>query len=141
MVLQAWNGISSYIQLHTHNMSNKDEHLIQNLIFSVQQRFYYCQRGYLDFSVYYTSWYLLPVLLMGHLLSRSIPVVKLSLSVELHRMIIGVQTFSQKTHIIHCHMVWQFGPTIGPQDQDSLAQPPLSLCIWSLWLRWARMIN
>lgn len=43
----------------------------------------------------------------------------------------GVQSFFQKTHTIHFHMVLPFGPTIWPQDQNSVARPP-SVCAYGL---------
>lgn len=51
----------------------------------------------------------------------------------------GVQSFFQKTHIIHLHMVRQFGPSSWPQDQSSVALLP---SVWayglagSAGLRW-----
>lgn len=55
---------------HTHRWASHSEWTI----FTVQQSFYYCQSGHLDYSVCYSStvWCLSPMFLMGYLLSCSI---------------------------------------------------------------------
>lgn len=76
MVPQSGNGNSIYSDTHTyiHTCAHGWASHSEWTIFTVQQSFYYCQSGHLDYSVYYssTAWYLPPMLLMGHLLSCSI---------------------------------------------------------------------
>lgn len=66
---------------HTHTHSHRWASNSERTISTVQQSFYYCRSGCLDYSVYYSSaaWCLSPMLLMGHLLSCAIlPPVQLA---------------------------------------------------------------
>lgn len=76
LVPQSWNGNSVSIQLHTHTYTHvhKDEHLTQNGLFSQCSKASITARaGILIIqSITAAQQSLLPVLLMGHLLSCSI---------------------------------------------------------------------
>lgn len=82
-MVRAGDSNSIYSPPHTYmdNCAHRWASHSEWTVLPVQQSFYYCQSGDLDYSVYYsgTAWYLSPVFLMGHLLSCGIlPAVHLA---------------------------------------------------------------